>query len=436
MKLLKKIGKKKLILIISVLVFLVIIILGLIFYFKPLKISDRVFNDADASIILERRFNQCKIENRINKKDVDKNMASILKDDGYKLQDNVFVKTFKTNGTCDDLKEKYQENKVDFKLNGDSVKEVEVNQEYKDDVFLDNKLKDKVLISNNVDEEKIGEYYVIYTLKKDILNKYLVRKVVVKDTTKPVITLNQNQTITLNVGSKYNEPGYTASDNYDGDITDNVVVESNVDTSKEGEYNVVYKVKDSSGNEFEINRKVVVKAKTNYVSSNVSGLTYINGILIVNKKYGLPKDYNPGVNKEANEALKRMQADASAIGLDLKLVSGFRSYNTQYNLYNNYVRINGQAKADTFSARPGYSEHQTGLAFDVGSTKGSFANTAESKWLEQNCHLYGFIIRYPKGKTSITGYIYEPWHIRYLGVDTATKVKQTGLTLEEYLGIN
>ena len=107
MKLLKKIGKKKLIVIISVLVFLVIIILGLIFYFKPLKISDRVFNDADASIILERRFNQCKIENRINKKDVDKNMASILKDDGYKLQDNVFVKTFKTNGTCDDLKEKY-----------------------------------------------------------------------------------------------------------------------------------------------------------------------------------------------------------------------------------------------------------------------------------------------------------------------------------------
>ncbi len=436
MKLLKKIGRKKLIIFISALVIIVVIILGLIFYFKPLKIKDRVFNDVDASIILERRFNQCKIENRINKKDVDKSMTSILKDDGYKLQDGIFVKTFKINETCGALNKKYQKNEINFKLKGDSVKEVEVNQPYEDDGFLDDTLKDKVLTSNNVNEKELGEYNVIYTLKNDILNRYLVRKVIVKDTTKPVITLNQNQTMTLTVGSKYNEPGYTASDNYDGDITDNVVVENSVDTSKEGEYNIVYKVKDSSGNESEINRKIVVKAKTNYVSSNVNGLTYINGILIVNKKYGLPKDYNPGVNPEANEALKRMQADASTIGLNLKLVSGYRSYSTQYNLYNNYVRINGQSKADTFSARPGYSEHQTGLAFDVGSTKGSFANTDESKWLEQNCHLYGFIIRYPKGKTSITGYIYEPWHIRYLGVDTATKVKQSGLTLEEYLGIN
>ena len=131
-----------------------------------------------------------------------------------------------------------------------------------------------------------------------------------------------------------------------------------------------------------------------------------------------------------------MQTDAMNVGLSLKLVSGFRSYNTQTNLYNNYVKINGQAKADTFSAKPGHSEHQTGLAFDVGSTKGVFAYTNESKWLAKNCHLYGFIIRYPLGKTNITGYIYEPWHIRYLGVDTATKVKQSGLTLEEYLGIN
>lgn len=131
-----------------------------------------------------------------------------------------------------------------------------------------------------------------------------------------------------------------------------------------------------------------------------------------------------------------MQADAMSIGLNLKLVSGFRSYNTQANLYNNYVKINGQAKADTFSAKPGHSEHQTGLAFDVGSTKGAFAYTNESKWLSENCHLYGFIIRYPLGKTNITGYIYEPWHVRYLGVDTATKVKQSGLTLEEYLGVN
>ena len=103
---------------------------------------------------------------------------------------------------------------------------------------------------------------------------------------------------------------------------------------------------------------------------------------------------------------------------------------------NNYVKKDGEEKAGTYSAKPGHSEHQTGLAFDVGLVDSSFADTESSKWLEQNCHLYGFIIRYPKGKTDITGYIYEPWHVRYLGVSIATKVKESGLTLEEYLGVN
>ena len=80
--------------------------------------------------------------------------------------------------------------------------------------------------------------------------------------------------------------------------------------------------------------------------------------------------------------------------------------------------------------------HQTGLAFDVGKVEKAFAKTTEAKWLKENCYLYGFIIRYPEGKTDITGYVYEPWHIRYLGIEDATKVEQSNLTLEEYLGIN
>lgn len=131
-----------------------------------------------------------------------------------------------------------------------------------------------------------------------------------------------------------------------------------------------------------------------------------------------------------------MQSAASTLGLNLSLISGFRSYELQNSVYNNYVSWYGQVSADIFSARPGHSEYQTGLAFDIGKIEDNFGETASGKWLVENCHLYGFIIRYLKGKQDITGYQYEPWHVRYLGVDIATKVKNSGLTLEEYLGIN
>ena len=93
-------------------------------------------------------------------------------------------------------------------------------------------------------------------------------------------------------------------------------------------------------------------------------------------------------------------------------------------------------QVDKDTARPGYSEHQTGLAFDIINTDPSFDSTPEGKWLAANCYKYGFIIRYPKGKENITGFVYEPWHIRYLGVEIATSVYDSGLCLEEYLGIN
>ena len=105
-------------------------------------------------------------------------------------------------------------------------------------------------------------------------------------------------------------------------------------------------------------------------------------------------------------------------------------------MYNKFVKKDGEEVANTYAAKPGHSEHQTGLAFDIGSVDRSFANTSEAKWIEENAHLYGFIVRYPDNKTDITGYIYEPWHVRYLGKETAKKVWESGLTLEEYLGLN
>ena len=168
----------------------------------------------------------------------------------------------------------------------------------------------------------------------------------------------------------------------------------------------------------------------------INGITYVNGIMLVNKTYSIPSDYAPGLVPEAYSAFLNLKEAASNNGFDIELISGFRSYETQTGLYNNYVATYGQAEADTFSARPGTSEHQTGLAMDVGWIDDSYGDTPSGIWLANNCYKYGFIIRYPKGKESITGYKYEPWHIRYLGVDIAKEVYESGLCLEEYLGVN
>lgn len=164
--------------------------------------------------------------------------------------------------------------------------------------------------------------------------------------------------------------------------------------------------------------------------------TYIDGILIVNKTYPLPKSYAPGWDATASEKLLEMFAAAKdEEGLYYKVLSGYRSYVDQTIIYNGYVARDGQAAADRYSARPGHSEHQSGLAFDLNKTSTSFGETPEGIWLKDNCHRFGFIIRYPKDKEEITGYMYEPWHVRYLGVETATAVYESGLCLEEYLGI-
>ena len=164
-------------------------------------------------------------------------------------------------------------------------------------------------------------------------------------------------------------------------------------------------------------------------------ITYIDGILIANKTFSLPADYNPGIDDEAYGALNEMIAAAREEGISLWLVSGFRSYNTQAAIYNNYVARDGVAAADRYSARAGHSEHQTGLAFDLNSLDQSFGTTPEGQWLAARCWEYGFIIRYPEEKEEITGYMYEPWHVRYLGKETAQDVYESGLCLEEYLGI-
>lgn len=202
----------------------------------------------------------------------------------------------------------------------------------------------------------------------------------------------------------------------------------NITGVKEGKCTVTVTSADNKSVKATVN--VTVKA-----AAQVTGATYIQGILIVNKTYALPSDYNPGIVGTAQSALDEMTAAAAKEGISLWVASGFRSYDRQSTLYNNYVARDGKAEADRYSARPGHSEHQTGLAFDLNSVEQSFGETREGKWLSANCWKYGFIIRYPKNKETQTGYMYEPWHVRYLGKDIAKKVFDSGLCLEEYLGI-
>lgn len=174
-----------------------------------------------------------------------------------------------------------------------------------------------------------------------------------------------------------------------------------------------------------------------YKIENVGGVTYVGGILIANKSYSLPQNYGSGIDPEVQMAFNEMQAAAWNDGINLFIVSGYRSYWYQDQLYWGYVNTRGsQDEVDRFSARAGFSEHQTGLAIDLNSASRSFEGTPEAQWIEQHCADYGFIIRYPDGKEAVTGFMYEPWHIRYLGKDLARQVTDSGLCLEEFLGIN
>lgn len=164
----------------------------------------------------------------------------------------------------------------------------------------------------------------------------------------------------------------------------------------------------------------------------IDGVTYVGGILLVNKQYDLPRTYGDGLDAEAYSAYVKMKR---ASGYDMSIVSGFRSYEKQQQTFEYWCSIDGREVASTYSAEPGHSEHQTGLAMDITSLNQSYGTTAEGKWLAENCYKYGFIIRYQKNKIKITGYMYEPWHVRYLGTSTAKLVYDSGLSLEEFLGV-
>jgi len=182
--------------------------------------------------------------------------------------------------------------------------------------------------------------------------------------------------------------------------------------------------------------------------TNTNEVKLFNNLMIINKYNYVTNDFKPNdlvlvdeyakenmyLVRECKEAFIKMAKEAEIQGYSLRAISTYRTLEYQENLYNNYVKIDGIEKADTYSARPGYSEHHTGLAIDVDNLKlsyNNFENTKEFSWMQQNAYKYGFILRYGKDN-SITGYIYEPWHYRYVGLEVAKYIYENNISFEEY----
>lgn len=166
-------------------------------------------------------------------------------------------------------------------------------------------------------------------------------------------------------------------------------------------------------------------------------------LMVVNKKHPLPADYNPyngGLSPRTEMAKDQLIAAMKQAGFDVgDTVSGYRGYDYQKTLYDGYVASEGQAEADAVSARPGYSEHQSGLAFDLRNGSGGLfaeggSDPAAAKWLRDNAYKYGLIVRYPADLTSSTGYSHEEWHMRYVGMTAAKVIKEQNISLEQYTG--
>lgn len=356
----------------------------------------------------------------------------------------------------------FNSKKVIINVKTKEMNKIEINQKiYNTDIIK--KIKNGKLVTSKklIDTSKKGKKKIEIKVKNYFgkIEKHNFNIKII-DTEKPKITYNKNIEITK--GEEIDLlKDVSAEDNSKETIK--VTVEGEYDNNKPGTYELHYIAKDSSGNtakepftltvkeqvneeakqETNTNSNSTFKTSKGFTGTVKNGITYIDGYLIANKSYSLPSNYNPGLDQTVKNAAEKMFSAAAVEGITgMYIGSGFRSYSTQNTLYNNYVTRDGKDAADTYSARPGHSEHQTGLAFDIcvpgyDCISSGFNNTPPANWLANNAHKYGFILRYPQNKTNETGYIYESWHFRYVGEDLASKLYNNGnwITMESYFGI-
>lgn len=296
-------------------------------------------------------------------------------------------------------------------------------------------------LDEQIDTSSLGEKSIsAKVLNKNKKEKLYEFNIKVIDTIEPIIEFNK--TIEIKENEKIDLlKDVVVTDNSNEIIT--ATVEGDYDISKAGNYKLYYVAVDSSNNikKEEFNLKVlddnITITSKGYKLVNNNGVYSIDGIVIVNKTYSLPSNYGNGLTSVFTSNYNKMKSAAANDGIILNIVSGFRSYSTQVGTYNYWVSRYGKSDADTISARAGHSEHQLGLAVDINSLSQSFKNTAEGKWLNNNAYKYGFILRFPEGKSSETGYNFEPWHYRYVGTTLSEKLYNNGnwITIENYYGI-
>ncbi len=300
-----------------------------------------------------------------------------------------------------------------------------------------------------IETDRIGTTKVEVVLDQGGNDKTFSFDVEVVDTTPPVIEISDNFSV-IKGGHLDLASEAKVKDNSGENIVADIA--GHVDINAEGEYPITIKASDSSGNAVTKDVTVTVIDPANvegdityttakgFQAKREGGVTTIDGAVMVNKTYPVPEEYGPwDLTPETYEAYYELiNAAASEKGYNLFAIDTFVSYYTQKSYYDNQVWTYGHDAAEARIARPGHSEHQTGLAIDINWTDESFGNTDEGKWLSDNCWKYGFIMRFPKGKEVETGFGYQPWHIRYVGKDLAEKLYNGGdwLTMEGYFGVS
>lgn len=355
-------------------------------------------------------------------------------------------------------------NKVHFFIYDQEKESYKQEIEYNDEIDISCKAIHLTAIRNGKDitdeitykkvkMNKLKEYVVEYKVKGAIFKCTFI----VKDKTAPVIEGEFNYSVNVNETFDVSSLKLTVIDNYDKDLTSKLEMDK-IDTSKVGKQNIKVSVSDSSGNRQEkmitlevkeiqapIEQPKQVESQGNVTVSNPHDIT-----VLVNKEHSLPDGWSPSdlvsftslngqthyLRQEATNKYLEMSAQAQREGILLYVVSSYRTQATQNQLYWSYY-AKDPVNAPFYSAYSRTSEHELGLAIDVSYDAylhGDMQNSKLGVWLAENAHKYGFILRYPYDKTNITQYMFEPWHYRYVGVNLATTLKNSNMTLEEYYG--
>lgn len=322
----------------------------------------------------------------------------------------------------------------------------EVNSHRSASSFVEEIVDGTIAMDQAVDTSTLGKKTCHITVRSDKgKEKEYEFQITVVDTKAPTIGAEEN--ILVFKGSEVNFLNQAkVSDNSSTEPEIEVIGKWDISTA--GIYPIKIVARDASGNKAEkdINLEVIdgnskegdyaFTTANGHLAEVINGMTYIDGTLIVNKSFSVRRDYAPGLTNDAYYAFYEMVDAASDDGIALWGIADYISWEMQETYYDGDKEAD-PIEVDSYSERPGHSEHQSGLAIDINSHTQSFGETDAGKWLAEHCWEHGFIYRYPPGKESVTGYIAKPWHYRYVGKELAEKLYNQGewITLEEYFGI-